>query len=365
MCVIYNSIACLTELKSYLQKQKINDLKSLKEVMNFKNNYSIIRKGVISAHEILIEQEKSTLETELLYLENSIKFDKSLIKIRLQMNIEELELKSSRFAYSKSSNLLDRLSRSFNLWFYKRKIKRLRSNLNNKDNNFVKKSLKLHGIKEKRFQYLISNFEDAVNESCSAQLQDLDRKLHVIEGAQTLILGALGEHKVVKELSKLSDDYILINDFSIAFHPAIYNMRENEYIKTIQIDHLLIAPSGIFMIETKNWSEKSLDSLDLRSPVQQVRRSGFALFQILSTAISCGRVKITNHHWGDKKIPIRNIIVLINTKPIEEFQYVKVLKLNELLGYIRYFKPIFTSLETEEIANYFLTINNLKHIKSK
>lgn len=58
-------------------------------------------------------------------------------------------------------------------------------------------------------------------------------------------------------------------------------------------------------------------------------------------------------------------MVLINSKPNEEFQYVKVLKLNELLGYIRYFKPIFTASETEEISYYFLTLNNLKHIKSK
>lgn len=365
MCKVSNPIGCLTELRSFLQKQKINDFNSLNEILNFKNNYSIIRQEVISSHKILIGEEKTILKTDLFQLENSITSDKLRIKNLLQINIEEMELKLINFSSTKTSNILQRLSHSFKLWFYEWKTRKMRNTLNTKVNKYIKKSVRLHDIKEKRLQYLMTNFEDAVIESCSSQLQDLDRKMDVIEGAKTLILGALGEHQVVKEINKLSDDYILINDFSITFHPAIYSRRENEYIKTVQIDHLLIAPSGIFLIETKNWSDKSLESLDLRSPVKQVRRSGFALFKILSKAISSGNVILNGHHWGDKKIPIKNVLVIINSKPNEEFQYVKVLKLNELLGYIRYFKPIFTASETEEVSNYFLTLNNLKHIKSK
>jgi len=128
---------------------------------------------------------------------------------------------------------------------------------------------------------------------------------------------------------------------------------------------LLITPSGIFLIETKNWSEKSLSSLDLRSPVQQVRRTNFALFKLLDRDITNDRLKLNLHHWGDKKIPIRNLIVLTNSKPNEEFQYVKVLIVSELLGYIRYFNPMFTNVETQTISSYLLDLNDKKHLTQR
>ena len=147
--------------------------------------------------------------------------------------------------------------------------------------------------------------------------------------------------------------------------PAIYNRQENDYIKSIQIDHLLVAPSGIFLIETKNWSEKSLKNLSLRSPVQQIKRTNFALFRLLNNEMSNFHLDLDKHHWGDKKISIKNLIVLTNTKPKEEFQYVKILMLNELLSYIYYFKPIFSSIEAQRIAEFLLKINDQKTIETK
>jgi hypothetical protein len=163
----------------------------------------------------------------------------------------------------------------------------------------------------------------------------------------------------------MSDEYFLINDFSVYLSPAIYKRQENDCIKSIQIDHLLVAPSGIFLIETKNWSKKSLENLSLRSPVQQIKRTSFVLFKLLNNEMSNSHLRLDKHHWGDKNISIKNLIVLTNTKPKEEFQYVKILTLNELLGYINYFKPIFSSIETQRIAEFLLKINEQKTIDTK
>jgi len=167
----------------------------------------------------------------------------------------------------------------------------------------------------------------------------------------------LGEQKVAKVLETLSNEYFLINDFVVSFSPAIYNRQENDYIQSIQIDHILVGPSGIFIIETKNWSEQSLKNLSLRSPVEQIKRTSFALFYLLNNEISQYHIRLEQHHWGDKKIPIKNLIVFTNTKPNEEFQYVKVLTTNELLSYVNYFKPIFSYDETKKIADKILKIN--------
>ncbi len=219
----------------------------------------------------------------------------------------------------------------------------------------VKDQVKVLANKHKRLLYLDSNFEDAVKESCGAALYDLDRKKRAIDEINTFIYGAIGEQKVVNALAYLPDDYTLINDFTYSFSKGIYSKQDSQFIKFIQIDHLLVSPAGIFLIETKNWSQKSLMNLNLRSPVQQIRRTNFALFNILSRS---SRFKLDRHHWGEQKIPIKNLIVLINHKPMEEFHHVKILTLDELPVYINYFKPCLSNQDVQEISNYLVKINN-------
>ena len=162
----------------------------------------------------------------------------------------------------------------------------------------------------------------------------------------------------MKTLETLSDEYFLINDFAVSFSPAIYNRQENDYIESVQIDHILVGPSGIFIIETKNWNQKSLDNISLRSPVAQIKRTSFVLYYLLNNESSQNHIGLDMHHWGDRKIPIKNLIVFTNIKPKEEFQYVKILTTHELLGYVNYFDPIFSYDETKRIADTIITIND-------
>ena len=57
---------------------------------------------------------------------------------------------------------------------------------------------------------------------------------------------------MVKEIKKLPDNYVLINDFNLSFPHPIFYKKYNERIYSIQIDHLLVSRAGIFIIETKN-----------------------------------------------------------------------------------------------------------------
>ncbi len=365
MCKVYNQVGCLTTIKTHLKRHGINDFNSLNEVLNFQKNFSTLRQQIILSHEQLIEKEKVTLYTEIFQLDNAIKTDKTHFENSFRSEIEELIQKVNSLSTSTELNFIQRFLNNIKQWFLKRKLLSLELNLNDKVNFAVSSLVDQYHHKTNRYQYITLHFRDAVNESCLTEINKLENKKRIIDEVNNSIYGALGEHKVVKELENLSDENILINDFALSFHPAIYNRQENDYIKSIQIDHLLVTPSGIFLIETKNWSEKSLASLDLRSPVQQVKRTSFALFKLLTDDISNDRVKLDLHHWGDRKIPIKNLIVLRNLKPNEEFQYVKLLTLNELLGYIRYFKPVFTSVETQAIASYLLNLNDQKNLTQR
>lgn len=165
------------------------------------------------------------------------------------------------------------------------------------------------------------------------------------QDSRNLISGAIGENLVVKEISKLSDDYALINDFNLSFSRPIFYKKQNQRIYSVQIDHLLISKAGIFVIETKNWSKSSVYTISLRSPIEQIERSNFALYVYISENIS-----LSEHHWGEQRVPIRNLIVMINNKPRGQFKYVSVKLLRELNDYIKYFEPVLTDKQFNRIV---------------
>lgn len=357
MCKVYNSIGSLRVIKTHLHENNINEFKSLNELINFQNNFSIAYKQIISDHNVLIEQEKNILKKEISLLNDSIAKTKNEIEDQINLEIGTLKEKMESLP-SIHSNLKNEFItdlKKINLWI---RIKIKEAKFSKMIDNSVELSSASLVVKNNRYQYLVSNFLDAVNESSSNEIYQLQRKKRVIDEIDKSIYGAIGEQKVVKEIEKLSDDFFLINDFTYSFDKSIYSQQDESYIKSIQIDHILICCSGIFIIETKNWSKNTLNDMNLFSPVQQVKRAGFALYILLNGEISKSTLSLKKHHWGDRKIPIKNLIVLINQKPIEEFQYVKIITLKELLGYVKFFKPCLSKYETEIVADYLLNINN-------
>ncbi|MEE6188326.1 nuclease-related domain-containing protein [Niabella digestorum] len=354
MCKVYNSVACLTAIKKHLHECNISEFKSLREVIQFQKNFPSLRQNIISQHQRKIEKEKEELISHISYMEDIIEKDRNNYEQQLQKEILELKSKTIFSSNFSASSPIEKIIRWPQKILYKWKVLRLEKNINKKVEEFIETSVQVHQEKMDRLQYIRQNFDNAVMESAAESLMSLEYKYNIISGLESYIHGALGEFKVVKTLETLSDEYVLINDFKLLFHNPIYNHLEKKYIQSIQIDHLLVAPSGVFLIETKNWSKKSLHNLDLYSPVQQVKRANFAFYRILNQGIVH---RLSKHHWGDRKIPLRNIIVMINSKPKEEFQHVKVLTLDELIGFITYLDPIFSQSEVRRISDYILDLS--------
>lgn len=352
MSKIYNTIGSLITIQNHLVNNNLDEFHTLTELINFQNNYPTFKQQIILNHTQQIEEEQKILEIDIPNLTATILRNKTKVKEELNQQLEKLDkqIYSLPVSNSKIIPILMDYYKNLVIWI---KICLTHLKFQYKILLLEKKFKKLLSEKQNRNQYLLTNFQDAVTESCQLELESLLRKKEIIGEINNTIYGAFGEQKVVEELKSLSDDYILINDFTYSFEPAIYHQQENAYIKTIQIDHLLISPSGVFIIETKNWSKDSIANLDFRSPVQQVRRTSYALFKMLNNA----QFSFKNHHWGNRKIPLKNLIVLINHRPTGEFQFVKILTLSELLKYIKFFTPSFTTDETKKIAEYFLTIS--------
>lgn len=357
MCRVYNSIGSLTMVKSHLYKNGVREFNSLKEVITFQKNYSISRLQIIQEHEQLMENEKQNLNKAIFELADLIETTKDKKEKQIQQKIDKNKLKIHSLSLSSDASTIQKLKNSLIKWYFKRNVQLIELNANKSVKRSVRKFVKDQNKKNNRYQYLLSHFSEAVETSCQDEMSNLERKKRTIDEINSFIYGALGEQRVVKELKQLSDDYFLINDFSLSFTKPIYNLQENEYIKSIQIDHILVGPPGIFLIETKNWSEKSLSNDSLLSPVRQIKRASLILFKLLSESITRYKINLQQHNWGVKKVPLRNLIVLIKSRPIAEFQYVKILTVNELLGYVKYFNPVFSIREVEEIANFINRMN--------
>ena len=352
MTIVEGQIVPLKKLKESLSRSGITRFNSIGEINRFLRDYESEKKQLPSHIESALEAEIQDMQSTLISHQHSYDELKTNIRNEIKQKIQKLEVETKQVSDKSNRNIFYKV-------FYFLKIKSLshrKANLENNLESILKKKTSNAENTVARLKNEIDdcleNREKIISERCKKSLEDLTYTKEVVDGLYTLVAGAIGESSVVKTLQQLSDDCYLINDFSIKFDPPIYNKKENDRIFSIQIDHLLVCQSGIFLLETKNWSKTSVENLDLRSPVKQILRTSFALFVLLNSDSKLNDIKLERHHWGAKKIPIRNIIVMINEKPKEEFKHVKVLSLNELIGYIQYFDQTFNGEEVKGIFEY-------------
>ena len=120
-------------------------------------------------------------------------------------------------------------------------------------------------------------------------LREIAQESRNIEG------GRRGEHKMAELLAeRLADDHVILNDLEL----RVAHERA-------QIDHLVIAPSGIYVIESKYWAGTlSGDASDaqwtqrksngstrsVKSPVQQVERQRRMFVTLLSARVPEDRI---------------------------------------------------------------------------
>ena len=142
------------------------------------------------------------------------------------------------------------------------------------------------------------------------------RKYHIYNG------GWQGEKQVAKLLSNtLSDDYYLLNDLYLRDGGG-------------DIDHIVLGPNGVFVLETKNWSGSISCNGDewqragkrnfSGSPSRQVKRNAAKIKQIIDNSPNLrplgiwveGIVVLTNNHatlhLNNSTVPILKLPQLPN-----------------------------------------------------
>jgi hypothetical protein len=87
-------------------------------------------------------------------------------------------------------------------------------------------------------------------------------------GSKNWLQGAEGEHLAGVELDKLPEDYVVFHDF----HPAGKDGKPAKW----NVDHIVIGPTGVFIVETKNYSasrvQPAASDKHTKANVKQVQR---------------------------------------------------------------------------------------------
>ncbi|MFZ9971442.1 MAG: nuclease-related domain-containing protein, partial [Bacteroidia bacterium] len=332
----YNSIGSLTYLKSELRKEGIYEFGSVKEIQEFIANFDARRNQIVEQNEQFVLHERTDLGERVGYKQQELDELREATLLSLQVEIDLWSQKSK----DPESTTWAKFWAGVKSWYCRKRFHaRLRAVVSAPE-------LELAQMKE-RLNYLELHLNLAVRERSHSELATLDHTKHVVDSLSSLIAGCIGEQRVVRALEQLGPEYHVINDFTKSFSKALYNKQTGEYIQSIQLDHVVVGPTGVFLIETKHWSAETVKYGRAWSPVKQVQRGGYALFTLLNTDYGKGIVGRIQHRWGHVKIPVRNLLIMTNKMPSQEFQFVKVLSHQNLVSYIEYFKPV---LGPEEVV---------------
>ncbi len=192
-----------------------------------------------------------------------------------------------------------------------------------------------------RLNELISNKSGIVRERCYHVDYTITSLENILKSHE--LTGALAELTVIEELSRLPLHYYVLND--VVLTARRFMKFNHKAVQSAQIDHLIVAPSGVFVVEVKHWSQQFVDSGRFFDPYEQVGRANYLCYCTLKEDL----------HIETK---VRSILAYRGHVPpqTENSRYIKVLPLEQLLSYIRWFErqsPILTASQLNYIVREF------------
>lgn len=298
MAIIYGEIDCLRKLINLFNEIGVNHLLTLEQIQDYR-----------------IVCEERVKELSLIASEE--------VRLRISKQRQELtnyrsELKIKQLSKARVMFIFQFLSSKFKLFFLNMALRKLEDN---EHNLVMERTQELAGIYYRGKQIFDLNYN--------------------------LLLGAAGEQQALDELRKLSDSYYIFNNVQLNFPKPLYEPKSRQRIYSIQADHVVVARSGIFLIETKNWSAKTSRNTTDFTAFEQVKRTSFALYCYFNPRSS----GFFSFFDSRRKIKIRSILLMTAHKIDGNHSFVKVLNLSQLVKYITYFPPVLTDEEMQYILN--------------
>ncbi|MBY8988776.1 MAG: NERD domain-containing protein, partial [Candidatus Lokiarchaeota archaeon] len=284
-------------LKHRLLRKGLDGFNSFKDIQYFKSNFSKILKSST------VEERKKL---------NSIIVGLKHDEYNLRKRLEEKKSELQHSLLKEKTELMDTPLSSKG----KRRIKKIDKTIEKKLDKPFKKDIKK--IKKTEKEHIVR--EKNLDKSVEAKVSQLHKTQDIIQSNQPFFAGAIGETAVIKELKKLPDAYHILNEVMLSFSRSIRWKKYNDYVKTCKIDHVVVGPTGIFLIETKNWSAQTMQTAKF-TPHKQIDRAGYIFFIHMMD------------HFG-RKFPVYQIVATYRRLPQIPYDFVSQLTIRELVDHI-------------------------------
>ena len=327
MARIYGQSGCTDLLIQGVRKRGLTDLNSLNNITFFRNHFSDLMREAI-------EHAKEALTAEIRSLKNRIE----QFVAEMKENIGNRE----SMLLAEKEQIRELVNSSPNIKMPKR-LKILENKFEKELKKPFKKNKKTVDKMVNQCEKMELNYDTAIKKRTKKKIKQMNSSKQFLEKKAGFIPGAIGEERVVRELMELPDSFVIFNDVRLNLGKSIRWKKYNEYVKSCQIDHVVIGPSGIFLIETKNWNPATLHQTSF-SPHKQVDRAGYIFFiKFIKLFKKLG-----------KKISIRSIVVFTREWPDLNYPQVKQLIPRELVPYILYFPRELMDDEIDSAAQWLV-----------
>ena len=169
-------------------------------------------------------------------------------------------------------------------------------------------------------------------------------------------LGKRGELRVTRALSALPDEYVLLNDLMLP------NRRGN-------VDHFLIGPNGLFVIETKNYAANVKCDGDQWFVNGNAAKSLSWQVKINAIAVRKNLQGLFAEHRAYLAFVEALLVFVKHTHRLElNYPSVHVLKAEELVNFVSNYKPRsravrFTPEVVEAMVHHLQSLQNQKRVR--
>lgn len=275
------------------------------------------------------EDAAKTFEYELSQLLNSL--EQTKVSCQIELNechkeyLSEIELSNIIIqSLREEHGIFKKIINNFKIREQKTKIENLKVRIKNRE----QKLLSNITDRQKEVNYKQSNRDLLIEKECQKTKNDINLVERILVSHE--YAGAIAELELIEFLRKLPENFCVINNVKLVSRQAIF--FDNAWLKSAQIDHLVVSPAGIFVIEAKSWSSEFAKQGNYFDPYQQVKRSSYMCYKFLEDKLRGAKVRSIIAYKG-----------AIPEKPRDSFA--KVLQFREVNGYITWFKENYLSDE--------------------
>lgn len=282
------------------------------------------------------------MKAKIVELEKTLESRSLEVKDEINLRVRNLEEEIDEFGKIKFSllSLFSFFRAKITLYKKKQLLQDLNLNWQKEHDKLLEKEKSELLITTNKYTYLKNNKTDEIKKRMKPLASKIDNIARIKSSPE--YSGAIGELEVIRNLETLLDDYFLLNDVSLELDD--YIRFDNSYLKSAQIDHLVVGPSGVYVIETKNWSAGFVQqkfSGGNFTPYDQIRRGNYLLYKYLN---------------GSTKI--KSIIAIQGARIPPSEEYTRVMRTNELSQHIRKGYKVLPPEDVNEIAELLIPLVN-------